>query len=313
MVQESFPSISIVHSSLSSTLVKDGDIVFVRVVSDNGNGSYTASFAGNRFVVRSHSPLSAGASFKAQISIENSVVKITPLLESANEPAFNQSTASFLQRIGLPPDAVSLRLVQFFQQHNLKIDLSLAKRARSAANAFPGREKDAAEAALFLADKDIESTNDMIEILINTTRTHGTRNETDSDVLSFMNHKKTAPFHWILLPFEDKETQSIKGVVKILIHTELQKTEKMVIDCYTAVKRFHFVLQLSGFAVKNKKAVLYFCTEPESNESNKRILSNALHKLIGSDIVHDVHYLQSSADDGLFSQNQDPNFIQDSV
>ncbi|HPX25658.1 MAG TPA: hypothetical protein PLG87_02535 [Treponemataceae bacterium] len=321
MLQEPSPTISVVQNSLSNTLFKDGDFVFVRVVNHNSDGSYTASFAGNRFIVRSLIPLSIGSSFKAQLKLENSVLKLIPVFENQAVSAFSQTDAGFLSRIGLLPDDISQRVIQFFQQFNIKINLHRAQKARSLSQVFPGQEKDAAEAVLFLADKGIDATEQLVSLILRNTRSNTNPHEEDTDFLSYINHKKGSNHHWIILPFENNGAStdtsdsgsSLQGVAKILINIELKKMEKMAIECNTAVKKFFFVLQLCSISNKKQKKVLSYCTAPGLSIEEMKLYSEHLTRLFDNHMVDDVHYEQGLVEDGIFCRNLDLSFFQGSV
>ena len=55
--------------SLQNVSLKEGQSVFVRVLSDNGQGQYTVSFANSRFNVSCQSKLSLGQSFNATVHL----------------------------------------------------------------------------------------------------------------------------------------------------------------------------------------------------------------------------------------------------
>lgn len=313
MLQEPAHNIFITQKSLSPSILKNGDIVFVRVVEDNGSGSYTASFAGNRFIVRSLHPLSIGSSFKAQIHLENSMVKLIPIFESSNSHVSSTSAYSFLHRIGLPSDDLSLRIMQFFQQNQLKINLPLAQKVRHLSASFPGREKEAAETALFLDDKNIDSTEEMTEFLLTIMQGERPAQDYDKDVLSYINHKKGSARHWIIIPFSDEESSSFTGIVKILINTDIKKTEKIVIDCKTSVKKYLFVLQLHELSMKSPKRILTYCTEPSLSGVEEKVFTNQLRSLFSSDGIEQIYFKQSLSEDGIFCENSELSYYQGSV
>ncbi len=322
MLQEPFNSISIVQNSLSNTVLKDGDIVFVRVVEQNPDGSYTASFAGNRFIVRSLVSLSIGSSFKAQLKIENSILKLIPMFEQSSAVSLDHTDISFLSRIGLIPDDISRRIIQFFQQFNIKINVQLAQKARALSSAFPGQEKDAAEIILFLADKEVEATEELVSVILRNARAHPTLNEEDNEYLSYLNHKKSSRhLHWVILPFSDQNSKEdrgaikngIKGVVKILINTELKKMEKMIIECDNSLKKFFFVLQSYIVHEAGQRKMLSYCTVPNLSNDKIQFYSEHLKKLLKSEGVEDIRYEQVLAEDGIFCKNLTLRFYEGTV
>ncbi len=313
MLQEPANSILISQNSLTPSLLKNGDIVFVRVVEDKGKGSYTVSFAGNRFSVRSVNPLKVGSSFKAQIFVENSILKLVPVFEPSYNQVSNQTVHSFLNRIGLPADDLSLRILQFFQQNQIKIDLRLAKKVRALSSAFPQREKEAAEVALLLSDKNIEATEEMIALFLDIMQGTTHANNTNSEILSYINHKKGSEKHWILIPFSDESSSVFTGIIKLLIHTETKKTEKIVINCATPVTKYYFVLQLYTVSNTSSKRVLTFCTVPSLSDAEQRIFTQQLRALFAHKGIEDMYYKQSLSEDGVFSENTELSYYQGSV
>lgn len=310
MQKEPLRNITIVPEKTSATF-KDGEIVFVRVVEDKGNGTYTASFAGNRFSVRSHSPLEIGSSFKAQLEVESSLIKLTPLLDFTSESIQVQSNADFLNAIGLPADTLSLRLVQLFQQFSIKINIPLALKARTLAKLFPGQEKEAGEAVLFLADKDIEPTKEMIALILRLCKTPIHFDQKDKDTLSLINHKKGSSLHWIILPFNS--TENMSGVLKLLIDTDSKKTQKFLLDCLISGKKYTFVLYYDVYTKSGKKNILEYCSNPPLNNAERRSQTEVLKTLVPRDFVTKVCYVQTLDKDGLFTKNKDLAFIRRTV
>lgn len=203
--------------------------------------------------------------------------------------------------------------MQFFQQNHLKIDLQLAKKVRYLSAAFPGNEKDAAETALFLNDRNIEASEEMTARLLNIMQGKEPATDYEKDILSYINHKKGSGKHWLLIPFSDQGYTSLNGLIRILIDTELKKTEKIVIDCKTTVKKYYFVLQLHGITNKSPKRFLSYCTEPPLRGTDIRSFTNQLRSLFARDGIDAMYYKQSLAEDGIFCDNTELSFFQGSV
>ena len=71
----------VVHSTALSNAVSqksfgEGSSVFVRVLKNNGGNSYTVSFGGGRFAIRSEVPLAEGSSFRATIHLDGETVRL---------------------------------------------------------------------------------------------------------------------------------------------------------------------------------------------------------------------------------------------
>jgi hypothetical protein len=154
----------------------EGEHVFVRVLGGSG-GKYAVSCGGRTFFAESARTLREGDSFPALIKYENGKIHLVPQPDLAqNAPPFlggregegvmPPALASFLTALGVPPDAVSLALVQFLRQFGFKFDADTAARARKLAVKFPGREKQAAEAALYALEKGIDANERVVEKIL---------------------------------------------------------------------------------------------------------------------------------------------------
>ncbi len=124
------------------------------------------SFAGGRFSARSAQSLFEGQTFRAQISLAANGVQLKILSSEQAGGGQNfvqafsaqgQETADFLAALGLPPDNLSGRILQFLTQSERRIDARLMQKVRRLAQKFKGREIEAAEAALVLEEKGIDS------------------------------------------------------------------------------------------------------------------------------------------------------------
>ncbi len=145
--------------------MREGDFVFARVLRNLGGGNYLLSFAGGRFTARSAQKLAAGQTFRAQISLAGGSValKIVPASGGGGEnmakafEALSPETSAFLEALGLGADGVSAKILQAMTQSGFKIDARFMQKIRRAAQKFKGREAEAAEAALALEEKGVDS------------------------------------------------------------------------------------------------------------------------------------------------------------
>ncbi|MCI6983725.1 MAG: hypothetical protein MR917_05855, partial [Treponema porcinum] len=117
----------VVHSTALSNAVSqksfgEGSSVFVRVLKNNGGNSYTVSFAGGRFAIRSEVPLAEGSSFRATIHLDGETVQLVRQADvSSSDDAFRKMTvqfdaagniqnpalAAYFKKLGLVPDSLS--------------------------------------------------------------------------------------------------------------------------------------------------------------------------------------------------------------
>lgn len=141
--------------------LREGDFVFVRVLKNLGGGNYSVSFAGGRFNVLSERALSAGETFRAQVSFLEGKVLLTP---EKSLQAFEG--AALLSGFGLAADGVGERILQFLTQSGARLDAALMQKARRLAQKFKGREAAAAEAVLALEEKGIDSDSLALDALM---------------------------------------------------------------------------------------------------------------------------------------------------
>lgn len=144
--------------------LREGDFVFVRVLKKLGGSNYSVSFAGGRFSVMSERALTPGETFRAQISLAGGKVLLTPTANGGAAPGvLSPESAGFLQGMGLAADAAGQRILQFLTQNGERLDGALMQKALRLAKKFKGRESAAAEAALALEEKGIESDSPALD------------------------------------------------------------------------------------------------------------------------------------------------------
>lgn len=146
--------------------LREGDFVFARVLKNLGGGNYLVSFAGGRFAAKSAQNLVAGQTFRAQISLAGQSVALKIIPGAADQGGENLVKAfsvlspearEFLAALGLPADGVSAKILQSMMQNGFKIDARFMQKIRRLAQKFKGREAEAAEAALALEEKGVDS------------------------------------------------------------------------------------------------------------------------------------------------------------
>ena len=146
--------------------MREGDFVFARVLKNLGGGNYLVSFAGGRFAAKSAQNLVAGQTFRAQISLAGGSVALKIIPGAADQGGENlvkafsvlsPEASEFLAALGLPADGVSAKILQSMTQGGFKIDARFMQKIRRLAQKFKGRESQAAEAALALEEKGVDS------------------------------------------------------------------------------------------------------------------------------------------------------------
>lgn len=381
-VNSSHSSISILpqgtNPSNDAGILKEGSSVFVRVLSAGTGGQYTVSFAGSRFDVFSQRSLEVGNAFRAMVNTKDGKVFLSPesLYGRANaEGAIKRFSSfasdssgrltAFLQQLGLPPDNVSLRLVQFFQEAGLKFNIQLATKARNIGAKFPGREDEAAEVALFLENKGISADMDKVMELLDVLYGNGGKegrgrkgskgqaendpqNDDNSDIedatrmskplaqtnqyaateishaentdlldnlyedsskalggqaglLTFVNHYRKNPLHWVILPFEYGSVENgVNGTIRILLDVENKITKKIAISAFFNGKSYIFMIDCKS-NINEQKWTIEYCSQPKENIQDAERIDALLVSLLPESINFSVHYREELAEGGFFT------------
>lgn len=176
----------IVHSAALSNAVfrksfGEGSSVFIRVLKNNGGDSYTVSFGGGRFTIRSELPLEEGSSFRATVRLDGDTVFLVRQNDGAvsggalyNEivrfddagTILNPAVAAYFKKLGLVPDGISFALFEQMKLLGRKFDAAAFARARALSKKFKGTEKDAANTSLIMEEKGIRARKDDIRAVL---------------------------------------------------------------------------------------------------------------------------------------------------
>ena len=149
-------TISITKTSISNNVLKDGNSVFVRILNTtNTPNKYIASFAGNMFEVTSNTKLLPGTEFRATLKLNGKSLQLIPqknieklqvenTIQKFDIKTFDENSSqinNLLQNLNLPQDKISLNLIQFFQQHQIKLNIPLIKKSRAKAKNAMSKNK----------------------------------------------------------------------------------------------------------------------------------------------------------------------------
>ncbi len=141
-------TINITNTSFSNNVLKDGNSVYVRIVNTtNSPNKYIASFAGNLFEVTSNTNLLPGTEFRATIKLNGKSLQLIPkknieklqienTIQKFDVKSFDENSTfikNLLQNLNLPQDKLSVTLIQFFQQHQIKLNIPVIKKSRAKA------------------------------------------------------------------------------------------------------------------------------------------------------------------------------------
>ena len=163
-----------------SKFLAEGSSVLVRILKQTSSNTYIASFGGKRFPIKSDIPLSAGSKFWAKVFVSGSRLNLVmtddkiqnkgslkdALQNKSPVQSFSTITpeiAEMFASLGLPSDSVSKILMQSVLSLGIKFNIEKINKARAVAQNFPGKEDEAAEAALILLDKGVEPTFENVQ------------------------------------------------------------------------------------------------------------------------------------------------------
>jgi hypothetical protein len=220
-------TVHITDKPLSSAVsLREGSFVFVRVIGEKPDGTYTVSFEGSRFSVRADKPMKAGDAFPARLTTDGRKLILLPdfsrmtrgaggalsgalngakISNYSNIFTINELTdgdaARYFESLGLVPDELSRRIVSFMQLMGIRLDSDKAAFIREIAKKFPGHEQEAAEAAVILEEKGMPVTEEAIERLLGMISGCGSA---DNGFTAGVNAAEEDAEHWIIIPYEYK-------------------------------------------------------------------------------------------------------------
>lgn len=170
----------------SQSVFREGSTVFIKIIEQTGQNSYIAGSTAGRFQVTSNTPLEIGTTLLAKISLVDGKVVLTPEAHEAAQSQFLETynlsgkvsgesigktelsgeMAAYFVSLGLTPDVTTLRLFQQMKMLGMKFDAQLLRNAWRIAQKFPGKEQEAAEAALILGQKGLGVSVENVSALL---------------------------------------------------------------------------------------------------------------------------------------------------
>ena len=161
----------------ASAVLRNGSVVTARVLSRNGNGSYTVSLAAQMIEVRSQVPLQKGQVFQATVAVSGNQIFLSLLSESKNAgelvqklPVQNQNLSpqlqNFLTSLGFEPNLDSFKIVQFMQQLGMKFDVESAKKALNQSKKDGTLNQEKAQISLLLEEKGIAASDERVSAIL---------------------------------------------------------------------------------------------------------------------------------------------------
>ena len=282
MIPES--TVHITDKPLSSAIsLREGSFVFVRVLDEKSDGTYTVTFAGNRFSVHADKKLFPGDAFPARLTTDGRKLILLPdfncvfghsgsdsnISSNSNIFALNElsdgEVAQYFTTLGLVPDDLSRRIVSFMQLLGVRLDADKAAFIRDIAKKFPGHEKEAAEAAVILEEKGIPVTEENISKLMGLISGCGSA---DNGFTAHVNATEDDEPHWIIIPYEykgDDPESSFSGSLCLLKEPD-GTVSRLKITSRKGEKLFLFKIYLNYCVNKTKINVctVEFTVEPHN-------------------------------------------------
>ena len=160
------------------------NIVAGRVISENSEGTFDVSVAGQKINVRSNVHLAENQIFSARAAVKNGTVYLSLIndssLKNASKTDFvskftsessggklNNSASVFLQSLGIEPIPEAFHLFQLMQTMRIKIDVNSVQQTLNTAKKFSDDEKDeAAQISFLLENKGLKSSEKTVKAVV---------------------------------------------------------------------------------------------------------------------------------------------------
>ena len=282
-------------------------VVFVRVLKSLGNNRYEVSFLGERTELYSKKTLEVGETFKARGFAKNGK-PFLEIIEEKNAIIESFGDKDILSKLGIPTDRLSDLMLSFFKSLGIKINTTDLQKARALAELFDQNKEEVAEIALFLLDKGIEPSKELLASLLSQFLLEIKDTEEKENFFKATNHIKTSADHWLILPLEsfqdenaeNREGRENTGLVKILINTDLHVTKKLSLFYLKNGQKVFIVLDYNYENGENKAKTLDFCLEPPIDSLKEKIFSSKIGALLAPYASIHVRYNKNLPEERFF-------------
>lgn len=323
MIPES--TVHITDKPLSSAIsLREGSFVFVRVIGEKPDGTYTVSFEGSRFSVRADKPLKAGDAFPAKLTTDGRKLILLPDFSRGLSRAANNSkilnnsnifdiknlpdtdAAQYFNSLGLVPDELSKRIVSFMQLMGIRLNSDKASFIREIAKKFPGHEQEAAEAAVILEEKGLPVTEEAIEKLMGMISGCGSA---DNGFTAGVNTGDEGLENWLIIPYEYKgsgEESSFSGSL-CLLRSPDGTVPRLKITSRKGETFFLFRIYLNYCINKTKisECTVEFTVEPQKGISGRvRQIEEKLRAALAGVVEKTVVRFKPDSDMMYLSDNE---------
>lgn len=274
----------------NAKLLKTGDSVLVRVISDKQNGKYEGSVAGVKITLNSKNPLKVGSTFVANVNIKNGKLEIIPKQDFISieqnqgelEILQNEKIFELLENLGLPQDSISLELLKQMKQLDMSFNLDVLKKFHQISLKFKGKEKSASQMLLLLLKKGINANDEeLLQLLYelegdfeNFEKEQKSQNEKFS-IIKKINQKNG---DWKFFPFEIVKLNQNEvfgsGCIKIFFENEILKI--LNLNCKYQNKEYLFNVEYEN---KNVKTVRFFVSPNDDEKKSLEKLKSLFCKI----------------------------------
>ena len=315
------------NPQLEGNGLKVGDFVFVRVLKNLDNNKALISFAGQTFeaIIEDKNQLLAknpsgmiNGGFRAKILQKGDAIllQLQETSENLENQNINKNTLQFytnqsdiknyLQNLGLVPDSVSYKIIQFIQQMGYSLNLKKIDDIRKIILQFSGQEKKASEVAMYLEEKGIPVTKENIQEFLNKIKG---LSDFDNNFLAKNNNPNGKEKYWICIPFQyDVKSVESHGNIFLLKDSHTEKVNFICLRLYSNAKNIFFKIYLKNQYNQVKiyiTKILFYITPLESVQK-VGFLEQELKKMF---FQKNENYAVNSDLQVIFSQDAETSFF----
>lgn len=296
----------------SGKTLENGSLTRVRIIKDNGNGSYEGSVAGIKISLNSKQKLAEGSTFVAKavftdgkltLVVDNSVSE----LSAENAKLLNTpQVLQLLESLNLPAEQVSLTLLQEMKQLEMKLDPQVLNKLLNMSIKVKGKEKKAAELLVLLSKKGVLDLTDANEVL--TLLEVLERDEHSGEDMELLSKINKRAGDWLIFPFNiqtvDDEEVVAKGNIKVLLSND-GVLKLLKLDCNYGEHEYYFC---GRYENRRLKEVFY-----NDNYNPPEIIEELKKRFFGKDIFCKVEWKDKSDLEGFASALEELYMVNASV
>lgn len=201
-------------------IFSENEIVPVRILSVQKDGSVRISLKGQIIHAQASSAMQEGAFLLMQVQIKDNTVLLVPA-SPASLPA--EPHPDVFTQLGIPSSPLAALLIDYFRQNELPLQTRPLLKILASLHRFAPHEKKAAFAAALLYSHGIEPSPPLIQHCftalfgLSLSPSATLDEDADADMFRFINHVKARRRHWIVFPFTKHFDVVWKGSAAFLL------------------------------------------------------------------------------------------------